>query len=219
MKVLYIDCFGGFDTNMLLGALLDMGASAVYTEQMLRDMGFEADILSEKTVRKDIEAVYAYTKCIQKEDIEDFKYKTLLTNMCDALGEQYSESENICTWAAVLSCMECFGVEKIICSPLSDGSGADASGYPIPSPQVLKYAKNYHIPIRTTDVQREIISSEGIVFIGENADDFGMLPVGNIMCIGYGAGENVDNCINIVRCVLTESEETGIKELEMLLNI
>lgn len=217
MKVLYIDCFGGFDTNMLLGALIDMGASPIYTEQQLINEGIEADIVSDRVNKSGIDAVFAYTRCIRTENAGD----TRLKNMCEALGE--SNNENICLWAAALCCMECFGVEKIICSPVADGSGTDSvTGLPVPGVEVLELLKKYRIPVKTVDAARELITSEGAVFLGENADEFGMLPVGNILCIGYGAGEeNVDGCVNIVRCVLTETEDCGIieKEIEMLFDI
>lgn len=216
MKVLYIDCFGGFDTNMLLGALIDMGASPIYTEQELISKGIEADIVSDRVRRSGIDAVFAYTRCVRNENSEDKKIK----NMCDALGE--CDNDNICLWSAVLCCIECFGVEKIICSPIADGSGINHSGMPVPSVDVMELLKKYHIPIKTVDVGRELVSCEGAVFLGENVDEFGMLPVGNIMCIGYGAGEeNVDGCVNIVRCVLTETQDCDIfeKEIEMLFDI
>lgn len=221
MKVLYIDCFGGFDTGMLLGALIDMGASSVYTEQELALSGIEADILSDKVSRGGIEAVFAYTRCMRIENTQDSKYALRLENMCEALGERSNES--ICLWAAVMSCIECFGAEKIICSPVTDGSGIDEkNGRLIPDVEIMEYLKKYKIPVKTVDAPRELISREGVVFLGENVDEFGVLPVGSIMCIGYGAGEeNVDGCVNIVRCVLTDAEESlfSEKEMEMLLNI
>lgn len=206
---------------MLLGALVDMGASAVYTEQELSCMGMDADIICDRVKRSGMEAVFAYAKCRSCETESNMKYKSKLENMCEALGEDYASSENICQWAAVLSCIDCFGADKIICSPITDGSGIDCvTGKPVPEAATIELIKKYRIPIRNIDVQKELISAEGTVFLGENADEFGMLPVGNILCIGYGAGEeNVDGCVNIVRCVLTETEEMGIleKELEMLL--
>ena len=223
MKVLYIDCFGGFTSSMLLGALTDMGASAIYTSGELAEMGFDADIVYDKVCRGGIEAVYAYAKCHSREQKQNIKYESVLSAMCDATGENFASSENICTWAAVLSCIDSFGAEKIICSPLTDGSGIDtATGSPIPTKEIMELAVRYKIPLRTTDVPAELISCEGAVFLGENADEFGMLPQGTILCVGYGAGEETpDGCINMVRCVLTEAEE-GIlteKELEKLFEI
>lgn len=223
MKVLYIDCFGGFSSSMLLGALIDMGASAIYAQSKAEAMGIQTEIYSDRVNREGIDAVFAYAKCTGRHIECQFssEYELKLKNMCDSLGESFDKSENICTWAAVLSCIHSFGAEKIICSPLADGSGIDAeSGNPIPGKRQLELIKQYKIPLKTLDVPSELVSCEGAVFLGENTDQFGMLPLGCIKCVGYGASQNaVDGCANIVRCVLTETDD-GIfetEELQMLL--
>lgn len=223
MKVLYIDCFAGFTSSMLLGALIDMGASAGFAVSELRNIGIEADIISDRISRSGMEAVFAYAKCISREIDSDFtsKHEILLRNMCDSAGVDYATNENVCQWAAVLSCIDCFGADKIICSPLTDGSGIDQkTNCPVPSTEVLTLLKRYNIPVGTIDVKKELISKEGAVFLGEAIDEFGFLPLGNILCVGYGAGEDdIDGCVNIVRCVLTETEDASLLEgeLEMML--
>ena len=222
MKVLYIDCFGGFTTSMLLGALIDMGASASFAEQELANMGMGVEIYSDRVQRSGMDAVYAYAKCVGRQIECDFasKYENRLCSMCESLGETFGDSENVCLWAAALCGIDAFGADKIICSPLTEGSGIDKStSAPVPDSKGMELIKKYGIPLRGADIQKELLSHEGIVFVGENADEFGVLPLGNILCIGYGAGEDVDGCINIVRCVLTETEDSGIMagELEMLL--
>lgn len=223
MKVLYIDCFAGFTSSMLLGALIDMGASAGFAVSELANTGIEADIISDRISRCGMEAVFAYAKCISREVNSDFSsaHEMLLRTMCDSIGEEFENSENVCGWAAVLSCIDCFGADKILCSPLTDGSGIDQkTNDPVPDADVLSLLKKYNIPVRTADVRKELISKEGAVFLGETIDEFGLLPLGNILCVGYGAGEdNIDGCINIVRCVLTETEDASLLEgeLEMML--
>lgn len=220
MKVLYIDCFGGFTSSMLLGALIDMGASANFACVELKHMGIEADIISDRINRCGMEAVFAYAKCLCRESDICTRYEALIQAMCEELGEDFTQSENVCTWAAVLCCMDFFGADKIICSPLTDGSGIDAStGEPIPSARVADIARKYKMPIRSIDVQSTLVSSEGAVFLGEAVDEFGVLPLGNILCIGYGAGEVKDStCPNIVRCVLTETDDGSVfaQDMQML---
>ena len=223
MKVLYIDCLGGFTSSMLLGALIDMGASVAYAEQMSESAGIKTEIYSDRVRRGGTDAVFAYAKCMGRQTEPEFfsEYELKLRNMCESLGEDFAQSDNICTWLAVLHCIQSFGAECVICSPLADGSGIDEkTGLPVPGVKTLELIKMYRIPLRTLDVCRELISAEGAAFLGEAADKFGMLPLGSIKCVGYGAGEEeIDGCENIVRCVLTETQEDIFmaEELEKLI--
>ena len=60
MIILYIDCSGGFSQEMLLGALVDMGASPGYIQLCLQDGGIDAEILHSSVIRDGMEGTLAY---------------------------------------------------------------------------------------------------------------------------------------------------------------
>ncbi len=60
MTILYIDCTEGFSAEMLLGALIDMGASPSYISLILKDEGQDGEILHSRVVRDGMEGTLAY---------------------------------------------------------------------------------------------------------------------------------------------------------------
>ena len=51
MRILYMDCFLGFDAQMLLGALIDAGASVEIIRKDFENAGISADISISNTLR------------------------------------------------------------------------------------------------------------------------------------------------------------------------
>lgn len=60
MTVLYIDCAEGFSVEMLLGSLIDMGASPGYISLCLNDEGIDGEILHSRVIRNGMEGTLAY---------------------------------------------------------------------------------------------------------------------------------------------------------------
>ncbi len=165
MTILYIDCNTEFSADMLLGAMLDMGASVYYIQNMLKDAGFEAKIMHDTVLRSGMDAEYAYTKCKTTpknpkipDDVQDVFVKELCLKDASA--------EEVCAVAAACCGVKCFSPDYIICSRF----------------------------LGTSDIQKEFL--ECIV------NEEGTAPCGNMICVGYGAGEN-----DILRVVLYQNNE------------
>lgn len=60
MTILYIDCAEGFSAEMLLGSLIDMGASPSYISLRLQDEGLDGEILHSRVLRNGMEGTLAY---------------------------------------------------------------------------------------------------------------------------------------------------------------
>ncbi len=164
MKILYIDCNSEFSADMLLGAMLDMGASKCYIQNMLKDAGFDAQVVNDSVRRHGMEAQYAYCKCesalqsIQiPNNIKDVFVKDFGKN-CDCI-------EELCGVVAACYGVKCFLPDYIMCSKVTG----------------------------TSDIQKE--------FLRCIVNEEGCAPSGNIICAGYGAGEN-----DVLRAVLYLSE-------------
>ena len=226
MKLLYIDCFSGFTTEMLFGALIDMGAPKGYIEEELKKSGFEAEIIADTVKRGDMDCVSAYVKCHSKEygDKKE-NFKNFLKLQC--MEEEFLKANNfigsvdteiLCMWLACLYAIESFQIDAVICSDVNEGCvflGDDIK--PISPNSVYRALKRYNIPTNILDVSKELITLEGVIFLGEVADKFGILPLSQVNCVGYGAGDtDIEGCVNIIRTVIADTEEdfSLLKELK-----
>ena len=153
MTILYIECNTEFSADMLLGAMLDMGASVYYIQNMLKDAGFEAEIMHDTVLRSGMDTEYAYTKCEttpQSPKIPDDVQDVFLKELCI----KDASAEEICAVAAACYGVKCFSPDYIMCSRV----------------------------LGTSDIQKEFL--ECIV------NEEGAAPDGDMICVGYGAGEN-----------------------------
>ena len=207
MKTLYIDCFAGFTTEMLLGALIDMGASADYICAELKESGLTVTIDRTAAVRGGISCVLARVSCAEDDDAVREKIGGRLKSVCALYPE--ASAPQLCAWAAVMIAAESFGVSAVACSLLSDGHGVDSeSGAIVPSPFVMKILQKCGAPIRTVEAERELISDEGAAYLAASAGSFRLMPCGTILCTGYGAGRfDIGALPYLVRTVLTDADE------------
>lgn len=207
MKTLYIDCFAGFTTEMLLGALLDMGASADYICAELKECGLSVTIERSAAVRGGMNCTLAHVTCADDDGAARAKLGVRLESLC-ALCPQATAAQ-LCAWAAVMIAAESFGADGFACSLLSDGHGIDGeSGAPVPSPFVMTLLQKCGAPIRTVDIERELISDEGMAYLASSVKSFRLMPSGTILCTGYGAGRfDADAVPYLVRTVLIDADE------------
>ena len=163
MNILHIDNFKSFDENMLLGAMIDMGASPFYIENQLLDMGIDAKIYHDTVKRDGMEAEYAYVKINNMpSDIEipdDIRH--FILNPIDIKGKT---NEQICTFFFFLYAINTFAPDFITCD-------------------------NYEVE---NVFEKQILNCI--------SNDKGGSYMGDIICVGYGAGDN-----DILRVVLLKS--------------
>jgi pyridinium-3,5-bisthiocarboxylic acid mononucleotide nickel chelatase len=98
------------------------------------------------------------------------------------------------------------GIDKLICSPLTIGSGTIkiAHGtFPVPAPATLEILQN--IPTRQSGLTGEHVTPTGAALVSTFADDFGDQPLMTIQATGYGAGTKQEGDVpNVARLVLGE---------------
>lgn len=108
------------------------------------------------------------------------------------------------------------GIEKIACSILPVGGGFIESEHgkiPIPAPATLELLTG--VPIKKGPVEKEIVTPTGAVLASTLAESFGDIPAMTVEEIGYGAGTWDFDHPNVLRIMIGQSEEAGIKQ-EML---
>lgn len=97
--------------------------------------------------------------------------------------------------------LDLLGIEIVQASPLSLGRGfvrCDHGMMPVPVPGTMELL--HGIPIRQTDIPKELVTPTGAAIITTLADAFGVMPNMTIDTIGYGAGtRDLESQPNLLR--------------------
>ncbi len=99
------------------------------------------------------------------------------------------------------------GVDRIVCSPLSDGSGTIPSRHgviPVPVPAVMKMLEGTGIPYRTGTADTELVTPTGMGIAKVLSSSFGPLPAMRIDRSGFGFGTRDIGRLNALRVFLGE---------------
>lgn len=219
LKVLYLDCFLGFECEMLLGALIDAGADRDYIENGLKKIFATARIKTDEVKRCSIEALRAEIEVEQKtfgkkefQELSDSGIfeQSLFSAFCKIISEECEDdykvsSYEICKAYSLFLALKSIEADYVICSPICLGSGFKTlgDGYEIiPSDKILSLAKNRGILCKRAEVQGELTEWFDALVLVSIAKEYAGMPKMEIEKIGYGAGEENLSEPNLLRTVL-----------------
>ena len=108
--------------------------------------------------------------------------------------------------------LDALGIERIYASPLTLGTGFVNCAHgkmPVPVPGTMELL--HGVPIRQTDIPKELVTPTGAAIITTLADGFGPSPNMTVTKIGYGAGtRDLDQQPNLLRLCI--GDKTSIPE-------
>lgn len=103
-------------------------------------------------------------------------------------------------------------VEQIFASPLTLGTGFVNCAHgkmPVPVPGTMELL--HGVPVRQTDIPKELVTPTGAAIITTLADEFGTIPDMTVTKIGYGAGtRDLEQQPNLLRLCI--GDKTSIPE-------
>jgi len=102
------------------------------------------------------------------------------------------------------------GIDRVLSSPLPSfhGFAKSAHGvFPLPAPATLELIRD--VPVRTRDVEGELVTPTGAAIITTLADYYGPIPSMRVSSIGYGAGTSDYDFPNVLRIVIGEEAQPG----------
>ena len=103
-------------------------------------------------------------------------------------------------------------VDKIYASPLSLGGGFVRCAHglmPVPAPGTMELLCG--VPIRQTEIRKELVTPTGAAIITTLADGFGTMPEMTINRIGYGAGtRNLEEQPNLLRLCIGKKKVSSM---------
>ena len=99
-------------------------------------------------------------------------------------------------------------IEQICASAISLGSGFVRCAHglmPVPVPGTMELLRD--IPIRQTQIRKELVTPTGAAIITTLAEQFGLMPEMTVQRIGYGAGSrDLPDVPNLLRVVVGEKK-------------
>ncbi len=99
------------------------------------------------------------------------------------------------------------GIEECYCSPIHLGFGTISCAHgviPVPAPATALLVKG--LPVYTTEVRGELLTSTGAAILATMCAGFGPMPPMVIESIGYGAGVSDPSIPNLLRIAIGEAE-------------
>ncbi len=240
-RVLYIDCIAGVAGDMLLGALLDAGATVD-----LGGLGVEGLELELGTAER--HGITAKTVTVNGAPGQPHRHWSSIRKQIDAAGlaerprlraqkafERLAHAEGrihgiepehvhfhevgavdaIGEVVGVALALESLGIDRVICSPLPVGRGfVDAAHgrLPLPAPATLALLEG--APLYGVEIEMELVTPTGAALVASLAESYGPIPRMTLEGSGYGAGtRDLKALPNVVRVMIGTDVESGAVSL------
>jgi uncharacterized protein (TIGR00299 family) protein len=217
-RTLYIDAIGGVAGDMLLGALLDAGASLDGVRAGLGSLGVEVALreverhgigatrlevrgAEDEPPHRDWAAVRALIEEAGLHPRAAARAQRAFAALARAEGRvhrvdpqrvRFHEVGAVDALADVCGTMlalEDLDVERVVCSPLPLGRGViDAAHGRLPLPAPAVLELLGEAPVHGIEEEGETVTPTGAALVATLADAYGLLPPLRASAVGYGAG-------------------------------
>lgn len=165
MKLIYIDCYYGFDASMLLAALIDAGASEDKIRELISQQTDEFLLEVSEGTACSVECKTAHTEGISAEN----RYGLL----------------NPCVGEAVMAAIKAIGADFVISSPLGVPDNLDGD--------ILSLIENNGLETKPYDGR--YFHQSDAVFLSHIISESGPLPDMEILSVGYGCRSDISDSL------------------------
>lgn len=222
----YLDCFAGASGDMILGALIDAGASPQAINDRLAKLGdiyiacSEVSKLGIRATKIEVKGsaplgTYGEAAQMLKEDPRALSVITLLAQaeakvhglkIDDVHFHEISLADTIGDIVGVCAALDDLDIDELLVSTVRTGYGMVQTQHghlPIPAPATAELLRGF--VAEQGDVASELVTPTGAAIIASFAKSVASMPPINIEAIGYGAGTKDLDIPNVVRLVLGRS--------------
>ncbi len=230
MSYIYFDCYAGFDTQLALGALIDMTKNLSLAAETAKALVKDANLFTENTKRQSMEGTLAYfdfcitdekpiTEIVDDSSLDD-EMKSLLKRWHKIKSDGkchhfYDEINDLLFCAASVAIIKELGAEKVYMSAIYQGKGVITGENDItliPSPHTELLGKMAGISVIPSNIESEILAPGGIGLLYVLKAEHMPPKAHSVIQSGYGAGAESLSIPNVTRCVLADDEN---KEIEL----
>ena len=235
--IAYIDCIGGVAGDMLLGALIDAGATVELPDLGIDGLrielgkadrhGINATTVTVKgapgqphrhwsSIRDQIDAAQLPSRAQQRAQ-HAFERLAIAEGRIHGIApedvhfHEVGAVDAIGEVVGVALALESLGIDEVICSPLPFGRGFVTAAHgrlPLPAPATLTLLEG--APIHGVDIPMELVTPTGAALVAALATSFGAIPAMTVEGSGYGAGtRDLEQLPNVVRVIFGSNARTG----------
>lgn len=127
--------------------------------------------------------------------------------------------DSIVDIVSIAVCLDNLGIEKIIASPLHEGTGFVLCRHgkvPVPAPATLQLIQTAKVPLVITQNEGEMVTPTGAAVVAALAESFELPKSFSIEKIGIGAGKKDFAHANILRAMLIQEKAESQDEVCLL---
>jgi hypothetical protein len=229
MKDLLFDPYSGASGDMILGCLLDLGASLDDVNIAVESVGCKLEIFERKinhisAVKVQIHSERRFHNLTEARSI--LKGSTLegqalkmalraLESLADAESvvhgvlkeearfHEVGSLDALADIAGSCAALQSLAVDKVYSLPISVGRGVINSDHgllPIPGPAALEILRYNEIPWRGGPVEQEVLTPTGASLLAAMVNEFFLeYPLLKVERVGYGAGSRKEAIANVLR--------------------
>jgi uncharacterized protein (TIGR00299 family) protein len=212
--ILWLNPFSGISGDMLLGALLDLGAPLDGVREAVARTGLDGwDLRAERVTRGGIGAIRAVVEVT--DTVTERHAAELLARVADvpvaarAVREiaeveagihgidparvhlhEIGGLDTVVDTVGVAAALDLLGVDEVHCGPLTLGSGTVATRHgmlPVPAPATAALLARAGAPVVGAG-EGETVTPTGAALLAATGARFGPLPAMTLQGVGYGAG-------------------------------
>ncbi|HET6551113.1 MAG TPA: nickel pincer cofactor biosynthesis protein LarC [Solirubrobacter sp.] len=235
--ILYVDCIGGVAGDMLLGALLDAGATVELPLGLTLDTGTAVRhgiTATTVTVRgeadpphRDWGTIRALIDELGLPERARARAQDAFARLAVAEGKihgiepervhfhEVGAIDAIGEVIGVALALESLGIDRVVCSPLPAGRGFVRAAHgrlPLPAPATLELLRG--APLYGVELEQELVTPTGAALVASLAGEYGPLPRMTLAGTGYGAGtRDLEALPNVVRAIVGSEATSGAVSL------
>jgi pyridinium-3,5-bisthiocarboxylic acid mononucleotide nickel chelatase len=217
-RTAWIDCSAGVSGDMLLGALLDLGADV---DEVVAALGVAASLGVESTTRGGLRAIAVDVRSTGDQPLRTLgdllrvvdgcglpdgvagRARAVLSRIAAAEARVHDTSvddvhfheigavDTVVDVVGVCAAVEQLDVTEIVVSPIALGGGSFDTAHgtlPIPGPAVLELLAASALTAYGGPVEVELATPTGVALLAELATSSGPMPPMQPMSVGIGAG-------------------------------
>ena len=212
-KTLYLECYSGISGDMMVEALLGLGADRKKIEKALKSLPLEG-IFCERLLKADITERARDTAVRIFNILSEAEAKSHSTDVQEIPLSREDPYKEIVMTAV---CLDDLDIREVIVPVLYEGRGLvrfQEELVPVPVPAVVNIMEKYGLKLKITDIEGELITPVGAAIVaGICTSD--RLPEG--FCIEKtGTGVGKQHCQGILRAMLLKTEKQGEAEKDMI---